>query len=118
MELVFINDGSPDNVWDTVLELSHQYTWVRGICLMKNYGQHNAVLCGIRAARYSVIVTMDDDLQHPPEEIPTLLATLDKGYDVVYGSPIDLPHGFMRNMASTITKIVLQRAMSRYGPSH
>ena len=54
---------------------------------MRNYGQHNALLCGIRAAQYAVIVTMDDDLQHPPEEIPKLLAVLDQGYDVVYGTP-------------------------------
>ena len=67
---------------------------------MRNYGQHNALLCGIRAARYDVVVTMDDDLQHPPEEIPQLLAKLAEGYDVVYGAPRERPHGLLRNLAS------------------
>ena len=78
---------------------------------MRNYGQHNALLCGIRAARYDVIVTMDDDLQHPPEEIPKLLAKLAEGYDVVYGAPRELPHGLLRNLASTMTKMALQGAV-------
>ena len=60
---------------------------MRGLNLMRNYGQHNALLCGIRAAKYDVIVTMDDDLQHPPEEIPRLLEQLEQGFDVVYGAP-------------------------------
>ena len=60
---------------------------------MRNYGQHNAPLCGIRAAKYDVIVTMDDDLQHPPEEIPCLLEQLEQGFDVVYGAPKGERHG-------------------------
>jgi undecaprenyl-phosphate 4-deoxy-4-formamido-L-arabinose transferase len=79
--------------------------------LMRNYGQHNALLCGIRAARGEVIVTMDDDLQHPPEEIPRLLSKLNEGFDVVYGTPEREQHGLLRDMASRITKIALQGAM-------
>jgi undecaprenyl-phosphate 4-deoxy-4-formamido-L-arabinose transferase len=79
--------------------------------LMRNYGQHNALLCGIRAARYDVIVTMDDDLQHPPEEIPKLLDKLSEGHDVVYGTPVRQPHGFLRNVASVVTKLALKSAM-------
>ena len=69
---------------------------MRGINLMRNYGQHNATLCGIRAAQFDVIITMDDDLQHPPEEIPHLLAKLAEGYDVVYGIPRQRPHSWVR----------------------
>ncbi|HYF66254.1 MAG TPA: glycosyltransferase, partial [Herpetosiphonaceae bacterium] len=75
-ELILINDGSPDNSAEVVKELAAGYAWVRGISLMRNYGQHNALLCGIRAASNDVIVTMDDDLQHPPEEVPKLLEKL------------------------------------------
>jgi len=82
-ELVLVNDCSPDRSWEVISGLVHEHHWVRGINLMRNYGQHNALLCGIRAARYDVIVTMDDDLQHPPEEIPKLLEKLAAGYDVV-----------------------------------
>ena len=84
---------------------------VRGIRFSRNYGQHNALLCGIRAARCNVIVTLDDDLQNPPEEIPKLLARLSEGFDVVYGAPTQEQHGFLRNQASRITKIALQSAM-------
>ena len=78
---------------------------------MRNYGQHNALLCGIRAARGSRIVTIDDDLQHPPEEIPKLLAKLEEGYDVVYGVPQCQRHELWRNVASQVTKFVLRGAM-------
>lgn len=110
-ELILINDGSADNSWDTICGLAKRYNWIRGINLMRNYGQHNALLCGIRAAKYAVIVTMDDDLQNPPEEIPKLVEELAKGYDVVYGTPQKEQHGFWRNMASRVTKLSLQSAM-------
>src|SRR3990172_781996 len=95
-ELVLVNDGSQDQSWAVVVEASRRLAWVRGINLMRNYGQHNALLCGIREARHDVIVTMDDDLQHPPEEIPKLLRRLDEGADVVYGPPIKEQHGLWR----------------------
>lgn len=110
-EAILVNDGSRDNSWDVICRLAHTYTWVRGINLMRNYGQHNALLCGIRAARHDLIVTLDDDLQHPPEEIPTLLDKLAEGYDVVYGTPQHEHHGLWRVLASQITKLALQTAM-------
>jgi undecaprenyl-phosphate 4-deoxy-4-formamido-L-arabinose transferase len=78
---------------------------------MRNFGQHNALLCGVRAARHAVVVTMDDDLQHPPEEVPRLLERLAEGHDVVYGTARALPHGLLRNAASRVTKLALQGAM-------
>jgi len=84
---------------------------VRGIQLARNYGQHNALLCGIRSAGGELIVTIDDDLQNPPEEIPKLLTVLAEGADVVYGTPAAETHSFFRNQASRITKLALQSAM-------
>jgi glycosyltransferase involved in cell wall biosynthesis len=110
-ELVLVNDCSPDRSWDVICELAREYPWIRAVNLMRNYGQHNALLCGIRAARYDVIVTMDDDLQHPPEEIPKLLARLNDGFDVVYGTPEQEQHGLGRDFASWITKLALQNVM-------
>ena len=78
---------------------------------MRNYGQHNALLCGIRAAKYDLVVTMDDDLQHPPEEIPRLLARLEEGFDVVYGAPKTEQNGLMRALASRITRLALRAAI-------
>jgi undecaprenyl-phosphate 4-deoxy-4-formamido-L-arabinose transferase len=78
---------------------------------MRNYGQHNALLCGVRAAKFPIVVTMDDDLQHPPEEIHKLLGELDKGSDVVYGAPKKQRHSLWRNLASYFTRIAVQSAM-------
>jgi glycosyltransferase involved in cell wall biosynthesis len=79
--------------------------------LMRNYGQHNALLCGIRAAKYDLVVTMDDDLQHPPEELSRLLARLEEGFDVVYGAPKAEQNGLMRALASRITRLALRAAV-------
>lgn len=110
-EIVLVNDGSADGSWAVVRGLCGAGAGVRGINLMRNYGQHNAVLAGIRAARGGIVVTIDDDLQHPPEEIPKLLSALDRGFDVVYGTPEKLPHSTFRNVSSWITKLVLQKAI-------
>jgi undecaprenyl-phosphate 4-deoxy-4-formamido-L-arabinose transferase len=110
-EIILVDDGSRDASWDVVRELAAKDPCVRGIALMRNYGQHNALLCGIRAARNELVVTVDDDLQHPPEEIPKLLDQLSRGFDVVYGAPEREPHQFWRGIASRITKIALQAAM-------
>jgi glycosyltransferase involved in cell wall biosynthesis len=110
-EVVLVNDGSRDKSWEIIQELACSLAWVRGINLMRNYGQHNALLCGIRAARFDTIVTMDDDLQHPPEDLPKLLAKIEEGFDVVYGTPEQEQHGLLRDVASMITKIALQSAM-------
>ncbi len=117
-EIILINDGSRDNSWKVIEDLSQRYEKVRGFNLMRNYGQHNALLCGIRAAQYEIIVTMDDDLQHPPEEIPKLLAKLDEGFNVVYGAPEKENHSFFRNIASQMTKIILQNAMGADAARH
>ena len=103
-EVILVNDGSPDQSWKVITSLVGKYAGVRGINLMRNYGQHNATLCGVRAARYEVIITMDDDLQHPPEEIHCLLEKLAEGYDVVYGVPRRRPHAWWRNLGSSLTK--------------
>ncbi|HRH40435.1 MAG TPA: glycosyltransferase family 2 protein [Pyrinomonadaceae bacterium] len=110
-EVILVNDGSADDSWIEILRLSKEYNWIKGFSLMRNYGQHNAVLCGIRAAQNGIIVTMDDDLQHPPEEIIKLLAKLEEGFDVVYGKPEQEQHGIFRNILSVVTKKLLASAM-------
>ena len=110
-EVILVNDGSRDRSWETISELCSQFPVVRGLNLMRNYGQHNALLCGIRAAKYDLVVTMDDDLQHPPEEIPRLLARLEEGFDVVYGAPKAEQNGLVRALASRITRLALSAAV-------
>lgn len=111
IEILFVEDCGGDNSWEVIQLLAVADTRVRGFRMSRNYGQHNALLCGIRAARGQVIATLDDDLQHPPEELPKLLAKLDEGFDVVYGPPDREQHGLLRDLASQITKLALEGAM-------
>lgn len=110
-EIILVEDGSRDRSWQAIEGVMAQHDAVRGFRLMRNYGQHNALLCGIRSATCDLIVTMDDDLQHPPQEIATLLSRMTDEIDVVYGSPEREQHGLWRDMASRITKLMLQDAM-------
>ena len=110
-EIVLVNDASTDESWAKVVELAAGRFEVRGLDLARNFGQHNALLAGIRAARGAVIVTLDDDLQNPPEEIPRLLARLEEGYDVVYGTPNVRQHKRWRNVAARLMRYSLRSSM-------
>ena len=110
-EIIFVEDCGGDRSWQIIRRIVTLEPRVHGIRFNRNFGQHNALLCGIRAARFDIVVTLDDDLQNPPEEIPKLLTGLSEGFDVVYGAPEREEHGFLRNQASRITKIALQNAM-------
>jgi len=110
-EILLIDDGSTDDSWGVISSLAAAYDSIRGVRLMRNYGQHGALLCGIRLVRFDRTITLDDDLQNPPEEIPKLLSKLTPGVDVVYGTPQTAAHGLFRNLSSQITKVVLQKGM-------
>ena len=111
-EILLVDDCSPDGSWSVLKDLQQKDPeHVRAIHLSRNFGQHNATLCGIRMARYEICITMDDDLQHPPEQLPLLVAEYEKGYDVVYAVPKKLPHSWWRNLGSKMTKIILGRIM-------
>jgi undecaprenyl-phosphate 4-deoxy-4-formamido-L-arabinose transferase len=110
-EIIMVEDAGGDSSWDVMSELASADPRVRGIQLARNSGQHNALLCGVRMARYGVVVTIDDDLQHPPEEMGKLLSKLDEGFDVVYGTPVAERHGALRVVASRLTKMMLQGVM-------
>lgn len=110
-ELILVIDGSPDDAASVAEGLVLAHPEVRALELRRNYGQHNALLAGIRAARHEVIVTLDDDLQHPPEEIAALIAGLeDPRVDLVYGIPREEEHGIFRSFASKLVKRSLASA--------
>jgi undecaprenyl-phosphate 4-deoxy-4-formamido-L-arabinose transferase len=111
VELILVNDGSKDNSWQVIESLARNEPAVLGLNLMHNYGQHNALLAGIMRASHPILVTIDDDLQHPPEEIPKLLASVGEGYDVVYGKPAKREHTAWRNLSSKIIKVSLRMAL-------
>jgi glycosyltransferase involved in cell wall biosynthesis len=117
-EIIMVEDGGRDESWSVIEGLARSDKHVRGIRMSRNYGQHNALLSGIRAARFGVIVTLDDDLQNPPEEISKLIARLDDTTDVIYGTPDEEQHGFLRDQGSRITKLALQSAMGAETARH
>ncbi|MCU1500237.1 MAG: glycosyl transferase [Acidimicrobiales bacterium] len=106
-ELLLVVDGSPDHSWVVVEQLVGQYPNVVGINMFRNFGQHNAVLAGIRAARHEIVVTMDDDLQHRPESIPDLLTAMTSGIDLVYGISSAEEHAWWRNLSSRLAKAAM-----------
>lgn len=117
-EIILVNDGSRDRSWQVITSLVEEQPYIRGLNLMHNYGQHQALLAGIQRARCEVIVTIDDDLQHPPEEIPNLLAKLSEGYDVVYGRPARRSHSAWRNISSRVLRAVLKVVLGAEMASH
>ncbi len=112
-EVILVIDGSPDDTATIARELAIKYSAdrVRVVELRRNYGQHNALLAGVSRARFGVTVTMDDDLQHRPEEIPKLIAPLgDAAVDLTYGVPMREEHGVLRSFASRAIKSALALA--------
>jgi undecaprenyl-phosphate 4-deoxy-4-formamido-L-arabinose transferase len=112
-EVIMVNDGSPDESWSVITRLAGDHSWLHGINLMRNYGQHNALLCGIRAARYEIIATMDDDLQNLPEELPRLIAKLNEGFDVVYGVARKRRQTWWKNAFSALIKRAIGYVMGQ-----
>ncbi|MFI5915617.1 glycosyltransferase family 2 protein [Dactylosporangium sp. NPDC051541] len=110
-EIILVVD-STDATWDAARALAADHPHVQAIRMARNYGQHNALIAGIRAASCERIITMDDDLQHPPEELPKLVAALTDDLDVVYAVSEAEEHGFLRNLTSWGAKnLVMGRTM-------
>jgi undecaprenyl-phosphate 4-deoxy-4-formamido-L-arabinose transferase len=110
-ELILVNDGSVDRSWSLIKAAATHDRRIIGLDLSRGFGQHNALLAGIRVATQPIIVTMDDDLEHPPEEVPKLLIALTPEVDVVYGAPMRQQHGVLRDLASSVTKTALRHTM-------
>lgn len=103
-EIILVEDGSPDRSWEAIEAVRPLYgDRVVAVQLMRNYGQHNALMCGLRQARGEFVVTMDDDLQNPPEEIGKLLSAIRSGgHDLVYGGQSDRQHAQWRNLGAAV----------------
>ena len=105
-EVVFVHDCGPDDAWRVLRELGADRPWVRALDLRLNAGQHNAVMAGLRHASGRIIVTMDDDLQHDPADIPKLVAAIRAGADVCYASFRERQHRAWKVLGSGLNDIV------------
>jgi len=103
-ELILVNDASPDDTWDVIERNAKLHPFIRGFDLLFNTGQFRATICGFEHVRGQFVITMDDDLQHPPEEIPKLIKAIQRtpGLDCVIGAYLDKKHSFIRNVGSSI----------------
>jgi glycosyltransferase involved in cell wall biosynthesis len=108
-EMILVNDGSTDGSWEVLRTGVERHAHVRAINLLRNYGQHNANLCGLRAATGDYIITMDDDLQNPPEEIIHLISEAMTGSDVVFGKFRRKQAATHRNLGSKIIGVMNRR---------
>jgi len=110
-EIIFIDDGSTDSSFQVLQHLHEGDNRVKVIRFTRNFGQHPAIMAGFDLARGEVLITIDADLQNPPEEIPKLLKKLDEGYEVVFGIFKQRKHSVFRRAGSAFTKMVLSKIM-------
>ena len=108
-ELFLVDDASQDESWEVILSIIDENKFVHGIQLMQNVGQHAALIAGIRATSGDIIVTLDDDLQHPPFEIPKLLEALVQNVDLVYGVPQKVTQTTSRKLSSVLARFFLKQ---------
>ncbi|MFZ4756296.1 MAG: glycosyltransferase family 2 protein [Miltoncostaeaceae bacterium] len=106
-EIIMVDDRSPDDSLRVISDLAAVHPEVEVVALARNFGQHAALLAGMTRASGNVIVTMDDDLQHRPEEISVLLDALSSDVDLVYGQAVDEEHGWARNVTSRAGKRII-----------
>lgn len=112
-EVILVCDSSPDNSWRVIQSLSEKYPQVHGILLRMNAGQHNALMAGFAQAKGEIIVTMDDDLQHSPADIPILLLEVKQGYDVAYARFKKRKHASWKIMGSRLNDLVAGYLMQK-----
>ncbi|NOU00775.1 MAG: glycosyltransferase family 2 protein [Gallionella sp.] len=99
-ELLLVNDASPDDSWQTILSLAATYSFIKGISLRRNFGQHNTIMAGLHEVGGDYVILMDDDLQHPPESIGDMVCALAEGYDVCYTHYLNRQHALWKQWGS------------------
>lgn len=111
-EIIFVDDGSSDNSWEVLMGLHRKFNEIILIKMTKNFGQHNALMCGFAHANGKYIITLDDDLQNPPEEIYKLILKINQGYDIVYGNYMTKRHPILRNFGSSLIQFIYKKTFN------
>jgi polyisoprenyl-phosphate glycosyltransferase len=109
-EVILVDDRGQIEAWSVISTVAARHPQVRGLRLGRNFGQHAATICGISYARGKWVVTMDDDLEHPPESVPALLAAGNDDYPLIYGVFEKRTHATYRNLSSKLMRRMLKRA--------
>lgn len=112
-EFVLVNDNSKDGTFGVIRQLASEYPCVHGINLMRNFGQHNALMCAMHYAKGDYLIGMDDDLQCHPSQIPTIVAKMEEGFDVVYGVYAESKNGPIKNFTSWLNKVTARKLLGR-----
>lgn len=108
-EIVLVDDASRDGSWTALEQLkAERGSRLRIARLLVNRGQHNAILCGLNLSRGEIVITMDDDLQNPPEEIPKLVDAIQRGFDLAIGAYDSKKHSRFRNLGGRFVDGVLR----------
>ena len=121
-EIILVNDNSLDNSWNKIKEIANNQNNIIGINLSKNFGQHNALMAGIKNSKGDFLITMDDDLQHPPSYIIDIINKLSEGFDVCYTKYQNNKYFFLKKLGSAINdrvaNIVLGKPKNIYLSSY
>ena len=111
-EIILVNDGSSDTSWNVIEQKAREYSEVVAVNLLHNYGQHVANLCGFSLCTGDYVITMDDDLQNPPEEIRKLIDKAAEGYDLVIGRFKEKKHSLARRMGSHVVGLINRKVFN------
>jgi polyisoprenyl-phosphate glycosyltransferase len=112
-EIILVNDGSPDNSWTIVRQIALENPHVLGLNLLRNYGQHTALYCGLQHSQGDYAITLDDDLQNPPEEIVHLAAKAAEGHDLVFGRFRHKEHDSYRRAGSRLIGLINEKIFDK-----
>ena len=107
-EIIIIDDASKDSTWLKINTLSKKNKKIKGYKFQKNYGQHHAILYGLKKSKGQILITMDDDLQHPPEIIELLFEKYKEGNQLVYAKPTNKSRGIVRSILTSSVKFFLK----------
>ena len=113
IEFVLVDDCSRDRTYEQIKSLADDYPFVHGATLMRNFGQHNALMCGLNIAKGDLIMGMDDDMQTHPSQVPLIVNKMQEGYDVVYGVYHEYTNGLIKNITSHLNRLSAQKMLGR-----